>query len=59
MGMSAYSAATTVSGPPISDVPVSIAANEDELEGSDTDAEFTLRLVRGRDQYEGEPESTD
>ena len=57
--MSAYSAATSVSGPPRSDVPVSMAANEDEPEGSDTDAEFTLRLLRGRDQYEGELESTD
>lgn len=50
--MSAYTAATTSEGPPISVVPVSIAASEDDPEGSVTEAEFTVRVVRGRVQYE-------
>jgi hypothetical protein len=32
-------------------VPVSIAASDDEAEGSVTEPEFTVRLVRGRVQY--------
>ena len=53
--MSAYSAATSFEGPPISVVPVSIAASEDEPEGSVTEPEFAVRLVRGRVQYERMP----
>lgn len=37
-------------------VPVSIAASEDEPEGSVTEPEFTVRLVRGRVQYERVPD---
>ena len=40
-------------------VPVSIAAYEDSPEESDMVFEFTLRLVRGRVQYETELEGTD
>ena len=57
--MSAYTAATCDAGPPISVVPVSIAASEDEPEGSVTEPEFTVRFVRGRVQYEGEPDWRD
>ena len=35
-------------------VPVSIAASEDEPEGSVTEPEPTVKFVRGRVQYEGE-----
>jgi hypothetical protein len=35
-----------------------MAAYEDVPEGSDTEFEFTLRLVMGRVQYETAPEGT-
>ena len=59
MGICAYSAATWAAGPPISVVPVSIAAYEDEPEGKVIEAEFTVRLVRGRVQYKIASEGID
>jgi hypothetical protein len=45
--MAANTAATCSAGPPMSVVPVSIAASEDEPEGSVIDAPFTVMLVMG------------
>jgi hypothetical protein len=59
LGICAYRALTWAAGPPISVVPVSIAAYEDEPEGSVIDPEFTVRLVIGRVQYEIASEGTD
>jgi hypothetical protein len=59
LGIDAYTEATWEAGPPISVVPVSIAAYDDSPEGSVTEFEFTLRLVMGRVQYETEPDGID
>ena len=59
MGICAYSALTWAAGPPISVVPVSIAEYDDEPEGSVIEAEFTVRPVTGRVQYETASEGID
>jgi hypothetical protein len=48
----AYTEAAWEAGPPMSVVPVSIAAYKDWPKGSDTKFEFTVTVVRGMVQYE-------